>query len=330
MPRVLVTPTMLHQQPGPYRDALDAGGIEVVYPPTPKLPTSEGELTALLEQCGPIDATVCSVEPYTREVLAASRIRVVARVGVGYDSVDVAGASELGILVTNTPGANRDSVAEHAIALLLAVAHGYPARDKEARSGVWQRNVLPRLAGRTIGLVGLGAIGKATALRAKALGLTVIASDVQPDAAFAAEHDVRLCPFDELIATADVVSLHLPCTPDTIDLINADVLGRMKPGSILINTARGGLVDEDALVEALRSGHLAGAGLDVFKVEPLPAESPLTELDNALLCPHMGGIDAKALSDMAQLAAESVVALHNGDWPEGRVVNAELREGWTW
>ena len=127
-----------------------------------------------------------------------------------------------------------------------------------------------------------------------------------------------------------MVSLHLPCTPETTNLINARTLARMKRGAILINTARGGLVDEDALVDALRSRHLAGAALDVFKVEPLPAASPLAQLDNVLLCPHMGGTDEESMALMAQLAAESIVELHQGRWPEGRVVNEEIRPGWKW
>jgi len=214
--------------------------------------------------------------------------------------------------------------------MMLAVAHGFPARDKEARSGAWQRKLLPRLAGKTLGLLGLGAIGKAVALHAAALGMRVIAHDPAPDRPFAAEHGVQLCSFEELLAEADVVSLHLPCTPDTTNLINVQTLGQMKCGAILINTARGGLVDEDALVDALRSRHLAAAALDVFKVEPLPAGSPLAQLDNVLLCPHMGGTDEESMALMAQLAAESIVELYQGRWPEGRVVNEEIRPGWKW
>jgi phosphoglycerate dehydrogenase-like enzyme len=127
-----------------------------------------------------------------------------------------------------------------------------------------------------------------------------------------------------------VVSLHLPCTPETTNLINAQTLAKMKRGAILINTARGGLVDEDALVEALRTRHLAAAALDVFRVEPLPVESPLAQLDSALLCPHTGGTDEESMALMAQLAAESIVDLYHGRWPQGRVVNEEIRPGWKW
>ena len=327
MPKVLITPVYLYQAEGPYRDLLRAGGFEVVYPPEG---LSLKEPQTLIEELDGIDAVIASVEPYTREVLTASDLKVVARNGVGYDSVDVAAATDLGVAVTCTPGANKGAVAEHAVALMLAVAHGYPARQEEARSGRWQRRPLPRLAGKTLGLLGLGDIGKTVVPLALGLGLKVIAHDPVPDQAFAEEHGVGLCSFEELLAKADVLSLHLPVTSETVDLINAETLGKMKPGAILINTARGGLVDEDALVDALASGHLAGAGLDVFKTEPLPPDSPLAELSNVLLCPHMGGLDQESLKTMARLAADSIVRLRQGRWPEGRVANPEVRAGWQW
>jgi phosphoglycerate dehydrogenase-like enzyme len=232
--------------------------------------------------------------------------------------------------VTITPGANQGAVAEHTVAMMLGVAHGFPARDKEARSGTWTKKPLPRLSGKTLGLVGLGQIGKAVVPLAAALGMSVIAHDPLPDLDFAGRHGVELVSFDELLGRADVVSLHLPCTPQTTDLINARTLAEMKPGAILINTSRGGLVDEDALLEALRSGHLRGAALDVFKVEPLPPGDPLAKLDNALLCPHIAGADEESLAMMSGLAAETILQLHQGRWPEGRVVNDQLRQGWKW
>ena len=163
---------------------------------------------------------------------------------------------------------------------------GFPGRDAEVPSGVWKRKALPRLAGRTIGLVGLGRIGQAVVPRAIGLGLSVIAYDPFPNEAFAGLHGVRLCGLKELLVTADIVSLHSPVTPDTANLIDAQTLAKMKPGAVLINTARGGLVDEEALAAALASGHLMAAGLDAFKIEPLPIDSPLQKLDNVLLAAH--------------------------------------------
>ncbi len=187
-----------------------------------------------------------------------------------------------------------------------------------------------RLAGRTIGLVGLGRIGRAVVPRAIGLGLRVLAYDPVPDRAFAERNNVELCALDDLFARADIVSLHLPATAETRDLINRRTLGLMRPGSVLINTARGGLVDEDALTEALASGHLAGAGLDVFKKEPLPIDSPLLKLPNVVTAPHMGGLDEESAEAMARVAAECLANLSRGSWPEGCVVNEQIRSGWKW
>jgi phosphoglycerate dehydrogenase-like enzyme len=158
----------------------------------------------------------------------------------------------------------------------------------------------------------------------------VIAYDPMPNEAFAGLHGVRLCTLDDLLAEADIVSLHLPCTPDTTNMINARTLARMKDGAVLVNTSRGGLVDEPSLCDALASGKLMAAGLDVFKTEPLPLDSPLLKLDNVLLMPHMGGLDFESQRDMSTMAAQCIVDLYQGRWPEGCVVNAEHRPTWKW
>jgi phosphoglycerate dehydrogenase-like enzyme len=327
MPRVLVNPSVLYQAPGPYRDVLQAAGMEVVYP---QAGVSLLDRRNLLAQLKGVDAVLASVEPYDREVIQASGLRVIARVGVGYDAVDVAAASDHNILVTTTPGTNEHSVAELTIALLTGIFRGFPYRYHEVRSGKWTKRALPRLSGKTLGLVGLGRIGRAVVPRAQGLGLQVIAHDPLADPEFAEQFGVRLCSFAELLNEADIVSLHMPATVQTTNLINRQTLAQMKRGAVLINTSRGALVDEDALCEALRSGHLMGAGLDVFKVEPLPLNSPLLELENVFLSPHMGGLDEESLEAMTTLAARCVAELYQGRWPEGCVVNAELRSGWKW
>lgn len=329
MPRVLVSPTVIKNQPGPYREVLEAAGFEVAYP-TAKLSESVPDNELLLGQLAGVSAVLAGSEIYTREVLKQARLRVIARMGVGYDAIDVAAASEAGTLVTTVPGTNHHSVAEQTLALVLGVFRGFPGRDREVRTGVWQRRALPRLSGRTLGLVGLGRIGQAVVPRALALGLKVIAYDPLPNAAFAEAHGVRLCSFDELLAEADIVSLHMPCTAETANLIDARALSRMRRGAVLVNTARGGLVDEAALADALESGHLLAAGLDVFKTEPLPLDSRLLRADNVLLSPHMGGLDLESQRDMSTLAAQCIADLYQGRWPEGCVVNAELRDGWKW
>lgn len=327
MPRVLVTPHLLYQLDGPYRQVLAAAGFEVVYPRDGK-PLMSPELLA--DQLPGVDAVLAGMEPFTPEVLRGAKLRAIARMGVGYDAVDIPAATACGVAVTIAPGTNDVSVAEHALALMLGVYRGFPGRHLEVVNGRWRRKSLPRLDGKTLGLVGLGRIGKSMVPRAQGLGLKVIASDPFADAAFARQHQVRLCGLEELLREADVVSLHAPATPETNDLINARTLALMKRGSVLINTARGNLVDEDALAAALASGHLLGAGLDAFKVEPLPLDSPLLKVDNALLAPHMGGLDEESEVAMSRVAAECIAKLYRGEWPQGCVVNEGLRAGWRW
>ncbi|MCE9607826.1 MAG: phosphoglycerate dehydrogenase [Planctomycetia bacterium] len=326
-PRVLVTPPTLDRNAGPYFDVLTAAGCKIVYP---ALDAKLDNPAVLLEHLAGIDAVLCSVEPYTAEILRRSKLRCVARVGVGYDSVDFRAASELGIPVCITPGTNEHSVAEQAFSLIFSVFRDVAVRDGEIRAGLWRRNSVRRLAGNTLGLVGLGRIGKAMVPRARGLGLDVVAFDPYADKAWAAANDVRLCSFDELLAASDVVSLHMPCTAETTNLMNRQSLAKMKPNSVLINTSRGGLIDEEALLEYLTNGHLFGAGLDVLKIEPPRKDHPFFALKNITLAPHMGGIDQTALDAMAKLAAECIVGLSRGRAPEGCVVNSEILTGWKW
>lgn len=328
MPRVLVTPPVLTRHAGPYYEVLQAAGCEIVYPSGD---AEFGSADALVKQLEGIDAVLCSVEPYTRDVLNRSKLRVVARVGVGFDSVDVPAATERGIAVVITPGTNENSVAEQAFALIFSVFRDVAVRDAEIRAGKWRRNTVRRLAGSRLGLVGLGRIGRAMVGRAHGLGLNVTAYDPYADKDWAAKNNVKLVSFDELLATADVVSLHMPCTAETTNLINRQSIAKMKRDAVLINTSRGGLVDEDALLEALQSGRLFGAGLDVLKVEPPPKDHPFFKLKNVTLAPHMGGIDQTALDAMAKLGAECIVSLSKTNKaPDGCVVNVKELGAWKW
>ncbi len=327
MPRVLVTPPMLANRPGQYSETLQRGGFEIVYPPAGANSKQPDTLLKLLDG---VDAILASVEPLSREILSQSQLRVVARSGVGYDSVDVAAATDLGIVVTIAPGEVEKSAAEHAIALLLCLTRGLVQRDKNVRTGQWQFRPMPRIAGKTMGIVGLGRIGKETAIRALGLGMKVIAYDPFPDREFADARGIAFHSLDELLGSADVVSLHLPTIPETADIINAQTLAKMKKGAIFVNTSRGATVDEDALYDALSSGHLYGAALDVFKVEPLPLDSPLLELDNVVVCNHMGGLDEVSEVAMPGKAAQCIVDIYEGRWPENCVVNPKVRDGWSW
>ncbi|MEX2140361.1 MAG: phosphoglycerate dehydrogenase [Pirellulales bacterium] len=327
MPRVLVIPPIVREQPNRNREILEAAGFEVVYPTVHETYLDRPTLLANLRG---IDAVIAGAERYDDEIFAQSQLRVVARFGVGYDAVDVPTATRLNIPVTITPGTNEDSVAEQALALMFAVFRKVPERDRDVRSGTFRRSVGARLKGKTLGLLGLGRIGRALAWRAIGLGLNVIACDPCADAAFCDQQRIGRCDLEALFKAADIVSLHLPGTPETNKIINAQTLGLMKPSAVLINTARGVLVDETALAEALRGGTIAAAGLDVFQREPLPADNPLLALPNVVVSPHVAGWDYDSIAGMAELSARCVVDLYQGRWPEGCVVNDELRADWRW
>ena len=311
MSRVLVIHEIRNRR-GIHLELLKNAGLEAY---SPELSLMKPDV--LLKHLDGVSAVLAGMEPFNPEVLAQAKdLRVIARVGVGYDAVDVPAATKHNIAVTTTPGTNEHSVAELTIAMLTGIYRGYPFRD--------------RLSGRTLGLVGLGRIGRAIVPRAQGLGLKVIAYDPFPNSEYAQANQVKLCTFPELLAEADIVSLHLPATAETRNLINADTLAQMKPTAVLINTARGSLVDEDALYQALTTGRLWAAGLDVFQEEPIPANHPFLKLDNVLLCPHTGGIDEESEYAMCTMAAQCVVDLYQGRWPEGCVVNETIRPGWKW
>ncbi|HET9140598.1 phosphoglycerate dehydrogenase, partial [Actinophytocola sp.] len=290
---------------------------------------------ALLAAVADADALlVRSATQVDAEVLAATtRLKVVARAGVGLDNVDVPPATERGVLVVNAPTSNIVSAAEHAVALLLAVARRVPAADASLRGGEWKRSSFGgvELSGKTVGVVGLGKIGQLFAQRMAAFGTELIAYDPYVSAARAAQLGIDLVSLDELLARADVISIHLPKTPETKGLIGADALARTKPGVLIVNAARGGLIDEAALADAVRSGHVGGAGIDVFVTEPTTA-SPLFELPNVVVTPHLGASTAEAQDRAGTDVARSVLLALRGEFvPDavnvsgGGVVGEEVR-----
>ena len=326
MPKVLIAPMTLTKVQGPFRQTLLDAGFELVLSSVDHQ-MDEAELQAAL---GDVDASLAGSEPYTPNVIAAHpRLRVIARVGVGYDAVDVPSATAHGVAVTTTPGTNHDSVAEHTFALLLGLSRELVPQHLGVKAGGWPRRSTLPLRGATLGIAGLGRIGKAVALRGEVFGMKLLAYDPYPDHAFAAAHGVTLMPFERLLAESDFLSLHLPVTAETRHLINWRTLKQMKPTAFLVNTARGALVNEADLLGALRDGRLAGAGLDVFEQEP-PGKSPLFELENVLLTPHGAGTDRKSRDDMALSAAQAIVALSRGEWPAEKVVNPEVRPTFRW
>lgn len=254
---------------------------------------------------------------------AGEQLELVANFAVGYDNVDVAACSARGVLVSNTPGVLTDATADHAVALLLAVARRLREGHELVASGAWSgweptQLLGVELSGATLGVIGSGRIGRAVARRCLAFGMSVIYHGRRRDHGLEAELGARFASLEELLESADVVSLHCPLTPETAGLIDAAALRRMKPTAILINTARGGIVDDSALADALRSGAIWGAGLDVFDGEPQVAPE-LCELPNVVLAPHTGSATVAARAAMARLCVDAVLAVMQGRRPTNLV-----------
>ncbi len=273
-------------------------------------PVSEDDLIRRIEGAD----TVVNIRGYCKfplRVLEAvsGSLRHLAVWGTGTDNVDLTAARRLGIVVSNTPGTATDAIAEHSLALLLAVARRLLSLDTGVREGRWERGLLFGCGGKTLGIVGTGAIGTRFAELGGCIGMRVIAWTLHPDAEKARRAGFAyVTTLDDLLEQADVVSLHLRSSPDTRGIIGPQQFARMKTGTIFLNTARGDLVDEDALIAALRSGKLRGAGLDVFSREPLEADNPLTGVPTVVLTPHTAGTTPEALERGLNLCADNVVS----------------------
>lgn len=271
------------------------------------------------------DAVIAGGEHYTREVLTrADTLKHIARWGVGFDKVDVAAASDVGVLVTTTQGGNDWGVADHAFALMLGLAHLIAENDRLVKAGDWPRAVGRDVWQRTIGIVGLGRIGQGAAKRARGFEMTVLAYEPFPNEGFVRDHGVELVSLEELLRRSDFITLHLPLSAETHHLMHAERLALMKPTAYLVNTARGPLVDEDALYDALKDGRIGGAGLDVREVEPAN-DTRFSEFTNVILSPHSAGITDGTSEAMARMAAESILQGQRGESPHG-LLNPEAWE----
>lgn len=331
MSAVLITPEAMRDPDAPYCRLLAEAGFEFRFPTTPDMARGKLSEAETIEQLQGISAVIASGESYTPTVLdGLPELRVVARAGVGYDRVDVPACSERHVVVTITPNANHDAVAELTLALMFAAAKRVLPNDRRTREGHWPRAPLGAIRGKTLGIVGLGRIGRSLARRAVSLGMQVVAYDAMPNAEAARALDVRLVDFEQLLEQSDYVSLHCPLTPETRGLFGRQTLAKMKRGSTLINMARGQLVVEKDLLAALEAEHLAAAALDVFEQEPPGADNPLWKLENVVVSPHMAGMDELSGVGMGVEAAQAIIDLSQGKWPAGAIVNEQLRDGWTW
>jgi D-3-phosphoglycerate dehydrogenase / 2-oxoglutarate reductase len=314
--RILLTTTSYQDIQGPHHELLESTGIEIVRERGP-LPESR-----MLELVGDFDAILCGDDQITRAVLekAVPRLKILSKYGIGVDKIDVKAATEMGIPLSFCPGVNHTTVAEHTFALLLALVRNLVEIANATRSGNWKRLTGHEIMGKTIGIIGLGRIGKEVATRAKAFGMTVIAYDVYWDEAFAASHDIaRASGVAEIFEKSDVISLHTNLTPETRDMVRAETIATMKDGVILLNCSRGEVVHTADLAAALESGKVGGYGADVLDEEPPPADHPLLNARNCIVTSHIGSRTYESVQRQAMMAAQNLLNLLRGGKPLAQV-----------
>jgi len=315
--RVLVTPTSYASQDESLKTILEEQVKEVIYNTTGK-PLSSTQLQSLLPG---IDGMIAGLDEIDAAAMAAAPdLIVISRYGVGYNNVDLKAAKLNNITVTNTPGANAKSVAELTIALILNLLRPVLPAAKGVQDGEWPRLKGTCLEGKIVGLIGLGAIGKETARRLSGFDCQILAYDIIKNQEFAEQNNVVYMPLDQLLNQADIVSLHLPGTPDTAGTVDGEFFGKMKTGSWIVNTARGELIDEAALIRALNSGKLRGAAVDVYQQEPPDKKNPLLKMENVIATPHMGAHSDSATNAMGRIALEECILVLQGKEPNYRIV----------
>lgn len=315
--KVLVTPRSYGRDDPRLRNELEAAVGEVIYSSGGRALSSE-ELQQLLPGCHGFIAGLDNIDRKALE--AADQLKVIARYGVGVDKVDLEAARQKGIVVTNTPAANAVSVAELTVGLMLSLARSIPQASAATKAGQWPQISGVSLEGKTIGLLGLGAVGRQVARRLQGFDCTLLAFDPAPDRELAIQYAVELTTRQEVVHRSDFLSLHLPLLPETRGMVDVAFLSQMKPGAFLINTARGELVDEAALLAALESGRLRGAALDVLAEEPPRPDHPLLAHPKVILTPHSGAHTDGATNAMGWMALRDCLAVLRGETPAHRVV----------
>jgi len=313
MPTVLITSPVFMTRDIKPMAKLEAAGWTIRHKPS----GTHADEDRLLELLVDVDATVAGGEPYTRRVLTeAASLKHVARWGVGFDRVDLEAATECGVLVTTTQGGNDWGVADHAFAMILGLGHLLVDNHQRIQRGEWGRPVGTDVWRKTLGIVGLGRIGRGVAQRASGFEMRILAYEPYPDREFCKRWGIRLLSLDELLQRSDYVTLHIPGGGQNRHLIGGEQLALMKSRAYIVNTARGDLIDEDALYEALVSGTIAGAGLDVRETEPATLDR-FSSLPNVILSPHVAGVTHDTVSKMSHLAVDSILSAWQGDPPHG-------------
>jgi D-3-phosphoglycerate dehydrogenase / 2-oxoglutarate reductase len=317
-----VTPTSFGTDDPSLKPTLEKAVGEVIYNPTNR-PLTASELASLVKDTEGFIAGLDQIDAFV--IGAANKLKVIARYGVGVDRVDLKAATQRGIVVTNTPGANSVAVAELTIALMLALGRQLCRADQATRHGEWPRLSGVGLRGKTIGLVGFGAIGREVASRVRGFGSRILVSDPYVDREMVKGCSADFVSLDELLAASDFVSLHASLNPTTAGMVDQSFLRKMKPGSFLVNTARGELIDEKALHHSLIEGHLRGAALDCFSKEPPDPDHPLLQLTQIIVTPHTGSHTDEATNTMGWVSLQSCLAVLRGERPT-HIVNPEVYE----
>jgi D-3-phosphoglycerate dehydrogenase len=320
MKRVLVTARIFGHVSDQSFDIFKTNGIEVVPNPHRGKRLYEDALIALI---GGVDGLLTGVDEVTSKVIhGADKLKVISKFGTGVDNIDVTAATEKGIVVTNAPGMNSDAVADMTFALMLAAARKIPFAFTQVQQEKWPLIIGTGVWGKSLGIIGLGEIGKRVALRANGFNMEVMSYEKFPDENFIREQNIKLVSLEQLLQTSDFVSIHVPLTDETRHLIGAAEIELMKPTAIMINTARGGIVNEEALYNGLRSGKPATAAFDVLKEEP-PADRSLLDLDNFIITPHISPFTKEAIGAAERLSAQNLIDVLNGRYP-ANIVNSEV------
>jgi D-3-phosphoglycerate dehydrogenase len=311
MKRILLTTTSFQDTPGEHHQMLEKEVFEIV---RERGPLPESRMLELVAK-GDFDGWLIGDDAITRAVIQKSlpRLKVISKYGIGLDKVDVKSATEFKLPVTFCPGVNHTTVAEHVFGLMLAIYRDIVPQCNYVKSGNWKRLTGHELAGKTIGVIGLGRIGKEVSSRAHAFGMNVIGFDLYWDDKFAQQYNVqRATTIEDVLKASDIVTLHTNLTDETRHLMNAKCLAMMKKGSVLINTARGELVETNDVAAALKSGQLLGYGADVLESEPPPKDHPLFACPNAVLTPHIGSRTYESVARQAKMAAQNLINVLNG------------------
>ena len=311
MKRILLTTTSFQDTPGEHHQMLEKEGFEIV---RERGPLPESRMLELVAK-GDFDGWLIGDDAITRAVIQKSlpRLKVISKYGIGLDKVDVKSATEFKLPVTFCPGVNHTTVAEHVFGLMLAIYRDIVPQCNYVKSGNWKRLTGHELFGKTIGVIGLGRIGKEVSSRARAFGMNVIGFDLYWDEKFAQQHDVqRAGSIEDVLKVSDIVTLHTNLTDETRHLMNSKRLAMMKKGSVLINTARGELVETNDIVAALKSGQLLGYGADVLESEPPSKDHPLFACPNAVLTPHIGSRTYESVARQAKMAAQNLINVLHG------------------